>query len=246
MWESRAKLQAALASMTDAVFISDIEGNFVEFNDAFATFHRFPNKDACWRAFAKYEEIFEGFLPDGRLALPDMWPVSRGLRGESGHKRGNGRAAERHGRDVSVGSYSLRAPIRDKDGAIVGSVVVARDVTEQKRAEEALRLSEEKFAVAFANNPAAIAMTRFEDGLFLEVNDTWVAMNGHSREEVIGRCARTMHIWPTTEASTRFVQELQEKPLSAAWRTRDSSRTRVRGLCGATLSAQTLALGANR
>ena len=242
VWESRAKLQAALASMTDAVFISDIEGNFVEFNDAFATFHRFPNKDACWRAFAKYEEIFEGFLPDGRLALPDMWPVSRGLRGESGTNAEMAVRRKDTG-EVWVGSYSF-GPIRDKDGAIVGSVVVARDVTEQKRAEEALRLSEEKFAVAFANNPAAIAMTRFEDGLFLEVNDTWVAMNGHSREEVIGRSARTMHIWPTTEASTRFVQELQEKASLRGWEQEFLKKSGE--VFVAQLSAQTLALGGEK
>ena len=242
VWESRAKLQAALASMTDAVFISDIEGNFVEFNDAFAAFHRFPNKDECWRAFAKYSEIFEGFLPDGEPAPPDMWPVRRGLRGEIGTNEEMSVRRKDTG-EVWVGSYSF-GPIHDKDGAIVGSVVVARDITEQKRAQEALRLSEEKFAVAFANNPAAIAMTRFEDGLFLEVNDTWVALNGYSREEVIGRSARTMHIWPTTEASTRFVQELQEKGSLRGWEQeflRKSGEVFV-----AQLSAQTLALGGEK
>ena len=91
------------------------------------------------------------------------------------------------------------------------------DITERKQAEEALRLSEEKFALSFANNPAAIAMTRLEDGLFLEVNDTWVALNGYSREEAIGHSAREMHIWPTTEASSRFVQELQEKGSLRGW-----------------------------
>ena len=50
--ESRAKLEAALGSMTDAVSISDLEGRFIEFNNAFATFHRFPQqsrvlKDLC-------------------------------------------------------------------------------------------------------------------------------------------------------------------------------------------------------
>jgi PAS domain-containing protein len=41
------------------------------------------------------------------------------------------------------------------------------------RAEEALRMSEEKFARAFAGNPAAIALTRFEDALVLEANETY-------------------------------------------------------------------------
>ena len=49
LWESRAKLEAALASMTDAVFISDTAGNFIDFNEAFATFHRFRSKEECAR-----------------------------------------------------------------------------------------------------------------------------------------------------------------------------------------------------
>ena len=85
------------------------------------------------------------------------------------------------------------------------------DITERKRIEDALRLSEEKFARAFANNPAAIALSRLEDGMFLEVNDTWVTMNGYSREEAIGHSARQMHIWPTPEAAKCFVQTLMEK-----------------------------------
>lgn len=84
------------------------------------------------------------------------------------------------------------------------------DITERRRAERTLRLSELKFARAFANNPAAIALTRLEDGLFLDVNDTWVALTGFSREEVIGRSARKMNIWPTVEAAEQFVRKLRD------------------------------------
>ena len=103
------------------------------------------------------------------------------------------------------------------DGKPDGRMWQHRDITERKQAEEELRLSEEKFALAFANNPAAIAMSRLEDGLILEVNDTWVALNGYSREEAIGHSAREMSVWPTTEASSRFVQELRAKGSVRGW-----------------------------
>lgn len=95
--------------------------------------------------------------------------------------------------------------------------ILFNDITEKKQTQEALRLSEEKFSIAFANNPAAIALTRLEDGLFLDVNDTWVALNGYSRDEAIGHSARTMNIWPTDEAASRFVKELREKGFLSGW-----------------------------
>jgi PAS domain S-box-containing protein len=60
-------------------------------------------------------------------------------------------------------------------------------------------------------------MSRLEDGLIMEVNETWLALTGYSREEALGHFAREMHIWPTTEASSRFVRELQEKGSLHGW-----------------------------
>jgi nitrate/nitrite-specific signal transduction histidine kinase len=45
-----------------------------------------------------------------------------------------------------------------------------REIAVRQQAEDALRLSEKKFALAFANNPAAITLTRLDDGVFLDVN----------------------------------------------------------------------------
>ena len=78
------------------------------------------------------------------------------------------------------------APIRDADGNIMGVVLVFRDISNRRQMEEALGLSEEKFAKAFAINPAAVAMTRLEDGRIVEVNETWSAMFGYNRDEVVG------------------------------------------------------------
>ena len=135
--ESRAKLAAALASMADAVFISDARGRFIDFNNACATFCRFRTKDECAKTFAEYPDILDVFLPDGTPAPAEMWAVPRALRGET---IANAEYTLRR-KDTGerwVGSFSF-GPIRGKDGVMLGSVVVGRDITEQKRAEERQR-----------------------------------------------------------------------------------------------------------
>jgi signal transduction histidine kinase len=123
--------------MTDAVFISDAEGRFIHFNDAFAAFHRFPTKEECAKTLAEYPAIIDVFLPDGTPAPLEMWAVPRALRGESATNAEYTLRRKDTG-ESWVGSYSF-GPIRDRDGRIVGSVVAGRDITDSKRAEEEIR-----------------------------------------------------------------------------------------------------------
>jgi PAS domain S-box-containing protein len=108
-------------------------------------------------------------------------------------------------------------PMLDESGKIIGVGSTAIDLTPFKLAEESLQVSEQKFATAFAENPAAISLTNLDDGEFLEVNETWVALNGRSRDEVIGQSARSMNIWPSAKATERFVNELQAKGQIRGW-----------------------------
>jgi PAS domain S-box-containing protein len=68
-----------------------------------------------------------------------------------------------------------------------GISVVARDVGSRKRAEEALRKSEEKFAKAFQASPAMITIVRINDGHYIEVNRAFEKLTGFLRSEVVGK-----------------------------------------------------------
>src|SRR5260370_26602467 len=72
---------------------------------------------------------------------------------------------------------------------------IAHDVTDQKRMEKALRLSEEKFSKAFLASPNAIVISTMEDGKLLDVNDGFVRIMGFSREESIGRTLSELGLW---------------------------------------------------
>jgi PAS domain S-box-containing protein len=135
--EHRARLEVAMGSMMDAVFISDINGRIVEFNEAFATFHKFKNKSECAENIADYPAIFDVRTPDEAAVPLDMWPVSRALRGETAINA-EYLIRRKDTRESWVGSYSF-SPIRDHEGVITGSVVVCRDITAHKHAEEHIR-----------------------------------------------------------------------------------------------------------
>ncbi len=199
--DSRTKLEAALASMTDAVFISDAHGRFIEFNDAFATFHRFRNKDECATTMAEYPDILEVFMADGTVAPLDMWAVPRALRGEAA-KNAEYILRRKDTGETWVGSYSF-APIRDSNGVIVGSVVAGRDITEWKQAQDAIRSLNESLELTVATRTAelesmlanaTIGLAYFDRDLrFCRVNRLLAEYTGAPVESFLGRTLRELN-----------------------------------------------------
>ena len=64
------------------------------------------------------------------------------------------------------------------------------------------------YGKAFAINPAAIGIVRFDNGLIVDVNETWQKIFGYSRDEAVGHSAIDLHLWPTEEDRTRYIEEL--------------------------------------
>jgi PAS domain S-box-containing protein len=131
--EVQAKMAAALASMTDSVIITDVEGRFVDFNDAFATFYRFKSKAECARSFEEFASLVDVMLANGRQAPQELYAIQRALRGETATNAEYTLRRKDTG-ESWIGSLSF-GPIRSKDGAIIGSVVTSREITEAKRVE---------------------------------------------------------------------------------------------------------------
>jgi PAS domain S-box-containing protein len=86
---------------------------------------------------------------------------------------------------------------------------------ERARAEEALRESEARFRTLFENSPNGIFLTDPETLEILDCNSTACAMNGYSREELLGRSINVLHpdeIRTRMEelaGRTRFVERLR-------------------------------------
>lgn len=124
------------------------------------------------------------------------------------------------------------AAIVDESGKMIGSRGVTIDMTEQQVAENArlqtiennrtileamngnmdqLRASEERFAKAFRSNPQPMSLTTLATGLYIDVNESFLAMSGYTREEVIGHTSLELRIWETPEARAEFIRQLDEQ-----------------------------------
>lgn len=76
-------------------------------------------------------------------------------------------------------------PLRDAAGRVTAALVVARDQTQQKQAEDALRESEEKYRQFFATETDALVFVDVKTRRYMEVNESACRLYGYSRDELM-------------------------------------------------------------
>lgn len=102
---------------------------------------------------------------------------------------------------------------------------VTRDMTEHLQAQDALRQSEARFALAFHASPDAVLLNRLSDGAFLDANRGMGALTGWCPEDLKGRYAQEFDLW-ASEGDLRAYREAiaaedEIRDLDVTWRHRD-------------------------
>ena len=78
------------------------------------------------------------------------------------------------------------------------------DLERQRKAEDALRQSEERFQKSFQSSPSATILLKAADFTFVAVNSAFVKTFGRSETDVIGRSLKEIDLWIKTNAFARF------------------------------------------
>lgn len=213
----RAQLTAVFQALSDGVFVLAMDGRLVFVNDAEAKRLGLRNSEELLQRAAFFASklaregswqetpfaTFELRNPDGTLLPRDAWPHVRVLRGESDTDR---ELVVKHfatGKTRRVAFSS--APIRDGQGQQIMGLLVARDVTEEREAEEKLRESEERFR-SLAESMIELAWVADEAGRLTWANRRFAEFSGSSSEDPI---ERVVECTQRLDGATEVVKEWQ-------------------------------------
>ncbi len=191
--ESEAKFKAFMDSLAGFAFIKDDKRRYVFMSRSLERYFGLGPGEGLGRTF---EEI---------VPLPEAGPIKD-------HDQAvllSGRASrsevtmslEEEPKVFIVSKFPI---VRADGGTMLGGI--SMDITESRRAVEALRLSEEKSSKAFHSSPLWMSISRMEDGLLLEVNDAFVASTGYAREEAVGRTTTELGLWADPADRKKLVE----------------------------------------
>ncbi len=177
--QERDLLHALMDNISDYIYFKDTDGCFVRVNKAHAQALGLSHpREAVGRTdfdFFPLEDA-KNYLRDECLVLVAGQPLV-------------GWVEKVRRADGSMGWFSsTKVPIRDGQGRITGLVGVSRDITERKRAEEALQESEERFRSFAASAQDAIVLLD-SAGAISYWNDAAGRIFGYSSQEILGKKA---------------------------------------------------------
>ncbi len=126
---------------------------------------------------------------------------------------------------------SWYSPVRDAAGAVIGVIGVGTDITERRRAEEALRRSEESHRALVQHAAHAIYRSSV-DGRFLTVNPALIKMLGYESEPELLAVDLEAQVYADPEERRRILSRFDAgdvvEGVEVAWQRRGGDRILVR------------------
>jgi len=175
--ESEATLRALINAPTDSILLLNSQGVILDLNEIAA------------ERLGKSRDELIGTLADSSLPKD----VAKKRRSIISQILETGREVRFEDKRNGIWFDTVAHPITDKDGVISKIAIIARDITERKRAEEKLRESEERYRLLFEEARDGIALADADTGILLDCNQALADLVGRNRAELIGQHQAILH-----------------------------------------------------
>jgi two-component system cell cycle sensor histidine kinase/response regulator CckA len=191
-------LHAIVHNAPSVIYVKDTAGRFILVNQNFCDIFQLNEKDVLGKTPTELfpADIARQHLANDRQIVQTRLPATfceRAVLPEGPHEY-----------------LSVKFPIFDESGAVIAVGGISTDISERVRAEEQLRLSKERFRLAFETSPDAINLNRMADGVYLDINQGFTRLMGYTREDVIGKSSLALNIWHNPADRLRLVEGLQK------------------------------------
>jgi PAS domain S-box-containing protein len=222
----RYLLHSLMDHVPDFIYFKDLNSRFTRVNQALAA--RVGIKDPARLVGMTDQNIFTE--AHSRSALQDEEQVIR-----SGQPVVNKEERETWQDGRVTWATTTKMPLRDGEGRIIGTFGVSRDITERKRAEQALRDNEARYRSLIENMVHGVFL-KDPQLRYVAVNKPFCQALGRAAEDILGRT--DLDLYPTSvaekyQAADRRVlalgQQLEEEDLTRGGQKRvvRTSRTLV-------------------
>jgi len=171
--ESESRYRTLFENANDIIYVHDLEGNYLSLNQA------------AERAFGyTRDEVLKLNMRD--VTTPEHLELARAKLAEkiAGHTKQTTYEADCITKNGEILTLEINSSIVYKDGKPVAVQGIARDITERKRTDEALKRSEKEYRDLFENANDLI-YTHDLRGNFTSLNRAGEKITGYSREEAL-------------------------------------------------------------
>src|SRR4030042_3085195 len=197
--ESEEKFRNLFEQAKDAIILADTQsGIIIDVNTAACNLLGLPKEKIIGRhqsdlhppeLVEKYKKLFQDHIQKGVVIDEDIM-VQRA-----------------DGTHIPIDLSASVVQLGDK--SIIKGIF--RDVSGRMRMARELQESEGKISKAFRAIPEAVSIATLKDGVFQEVNDSFILLNGYSREEIIGHTGKELDIWVNPQDRYRIKKFMTEQ-----------------------------------